>query len=500
VSSSPLERELPLQSRDEASAISAPPFRPAAGAVTVLTIAAVILRIYDLGSKSFWFDETATATMLTFSPRQLLHIITHREANMSLYHVLMYGWASFAGTGEFMLRLPSAIFGAATVPLLFVLGAELRNRSTGIIAALLLTLNATCIAYAQDARSYTMYVALVMLASVFFVRIAKGGASNDLAGYILSGALSIYAHLFAVLALPAQALALFLFRPPRRAAIYAMVGFVAVVVLGAAEFYFAITGDHGNVRWIPPTSFDSLLELLLTFAGDFERGPSTLIIVLSGFYGLGVILALVLARREDWPALGYLLLWLVVPVAITAAVSHFKHLFISRYLLAELPPFVLLSAIGFQRLRPPLMIPIVLAFALTGLAQDYVYYTSPALEDWRGMIEYVASHSSRGDLMLIFPAHFKWPVEYYVAHLEHPESFPSRIVETTDLSEGHALGQLQKLLDNSPLPRGGHIWVTTGFPIDEQGVQVLFPREQVIDARTFGAGGATHLFELQANN
>jgi mannosyltransferase len=497
VSRRPLESD---ETPTEASEARAATFRSGAGAIALITVAAAILRIYDLGTKSFWFDETATAMMMALSPRQLAYLIMHREANMVLYHVLMYPWASFAGTGEFMLRLPSAICGAATVPLIFLLGKELRDRSTGLIAALLLALNATCIQYAQDARSYTMYVALATLASVFFVRMVKRGAANDLVGYILSGALGIYAHLFAIMAVPAQTLSLLVFRPPRKKLVLTMLGLIAVVVLGSGAFYFAISGDQGNVGWVPPTSFDSLLNLLLMFAGDFERGLSIFSVLLLGFYGLGVILALALARSEDWPALGYLLLSILVPIAVTAAVSHFKHLFISRYLLAELPPFVVLSAIGFQRLRPPLMAPLVLAFALVSLGQDYVYYQSGAIEDWRGMIGYVASRSNPGDLMLVFPRHFRWPIEYYVSRLDHPERFPSRIVGADESIEGRALGQLEGLVENSPLPPGGHIWVATGLPIDEQGVQLMFSREQLIDARTFGAGGAAHLFEFEKNH
>ena len=499
MSSNLLEREPTHESPDE----RASRFHSGVGAVTLLTVAAAILRIYDLSSKSLWYDETATAARMASSPHELLHILAHGEINMSLYYVLMYGWTWCVGASEFMLRFPSAIFGAATVPLLFLLGAELRDRSTGIIAALLLTVNATCISYAQDARSYTLYVALVTLGSVFFVRMMKGRASNNFVGYILNGALSIYAHLFGIMIVPAQALSLLVFRPSRKTVLYSIAAFVAVIMLGSGAFLFAISGDRGNLNWVPPTSFNAVISLLFTFSGDFTTfanelvwRPGILSALLFGFYALGLVLALVWAQREEWPALNYLLLTAFVPIAITAALSHFKPIFIQRYMLAELPPFVLLSAIGLRRLRPQFMIPVVMVFALASLAQDYVYYQSPALEDWRGLIEYVASHSNRGDLMLIFPAYFQDPVNYYVSHLEHPENFPRRIV-SREYRKLNALAQPEKLLDNSSVTAGAHIWVTTGFPIDEQAAQLIFPKERMVEAWAFGAAGAAHLVELE---
>jgi hypothetical protein len=44
-----------------------------------------------------------------------------------------------AGSSEFMLRLPSAFFDTASVPLIYSLGTEPRNRRAGLFAALLVT-------------------------------------------------------------------------------------------------------------------------------------------------------------------------------------------------------------------------------------------------------------------------------------------------------------------------------------------------------------------------
>src|SRR5579871_4095684 len=139
-------------------------------AILMLTLAAIILRISFLDSKSFWLDEATTAQRVTLPLNALLNVIASGRTNMSVYYLVLHGWTSLAGSSEFAVRLPSALFDAATVPLVYVFGTEVWNRRVGLVAALLLSVNATSIRYAQTARSYSMYVMLATLAAIFFIR------------------------------------------------------------------------------------------------------------------------------------------------------------------------------------------------------------------------------------------------------------------------------------------------------------------------------------------
>src|SRR5262249_20672485 len=92
-------------------------FRTGRFTILILTVVAAILRIVFLDSKSFWFDEGATAQRAVLPLVALLKVIASGRTNMSFYYLLLHGWVSLAGSSEFALRLPSALFSAATVPL-----------------------------------------------------------------------------------------------------------------------------------------------------------------------------------------------------------------------------------------------------------------------------------------------------------------------------------------------------------------------------------------------
>jgi len=424
--------------------------------IVVLTLAATVLQISFLGSKSLWFDETLSAYRAGLPIRPLLHVITHGQMNMSLYYLMLKVWTSIAGTSEFMLRLPSALFAVGTIPLIYTLGTELCDRRTGLLAALLVTINATFIQYGQTARSYSMLVALVTLASAFFVRGVKRGTMASEVGYVASGTLSIYAHLFGIFALPSQWLSLFLFRPARKISTGLIACMLMIGILSVPAFYFAIAGDFGNEAWVARTSLDSVRQLSFIFAGASDGRVNSLTIALTALYGVGITLAILWTPRSDWAATGYALLSLCVPIGLAIVVSLVKPLFVARYFLAELPFFALLAALGFQCLRPGFSIAMVIAISTLSLAQDYSYYSAGPLEDWRGTVQLVASRSQLTDPLVIYPGFCSTAVEYYASRLRHPETFPARLL--TEPSGRRKAENIERLLASSGIGVGGRIW------------------------------------------
>src|SRR6185437_6172153 len=77
------------------------------------------------------------------------------------------------GVSTWLLRLPSAIFGAIATALVVVIGREADKPRTGIAAGLLLALSPFDVQYGQEARSYTLVAVLILLALWGLVRIAR---------------------------------------------------------------------------------------------------------------------------------------------------------------------------------------------------------------------------------------------------------------------------------------------------------------------------------------
>ena len=435
----------------------------------LLTIAAAILRLIFLSSKSFWLDEGYSAAFAAEPFNELLRQMLRGEmaVYMPLYFVMLHCWSYFAGSSEISLRLPSVIFSAATVPLIYALGMELYDRRVGLMAALLLTVNVSCIVYAQDARTYTMFGMLVTLSSLLFVRSIKRGSLTEYLAYVVVGSLCAYAHLFGILILPAQWLLLFLFRVDRKTKLRLTACIAVVALLSLPPIILSIHGEHGEVSWIPATSIKTFIYLFATFAGLYWARVKGL--SLFAIYLAVIAIAVLGPSRRERPAVGFLVLSVALPVGIVLVVSIFKPLFVVRYLLMCQPFFVLLAAIGLTRTKPrSLMVTITVVIVALSLSEDRAFYHSWPMQDWRGAVKFVAANATPGDVLLVFPEWNRNPVDYYVGHRTRPVDFRV-IADRLDSLGGAAgpsndpAGNLRRFLAAHGVNSYSRVWVVTDF-------------------------------------
>jgi len=93
-----------------------------------------------------------------------------------------------------IFRLPSFLFGLATIPLLAWLGGLLGFPRAGLLAALLLALHPWHIRYSSEARGYAMMMAFAVLTTAFLVRGLRGGRWRDWIGFGLTQWLLLWSY------------------------------------------------------------------------------------------------------------------------------------------------------------------------------------------------------------------------------------------------------------------------------------------------------------------
>ena len=127
---------------------------PVPRALIALTALAAALRLPSLGSQSLWLDETLTGGLARGSLGDLFHRVAGQEANPPLFYLLEWVWTRVAGTGEVALRLPSALFGIALVPVAFAIGRRLGGPRAAVALAALVAVHPLLVYYSQEARGY----------------------------------------------------------------------------------------------------------------------------------------------------------------------------------------------------------------------------------------------------------------------------------------------------------------------------------------------------------
>src|ERR1700709_2863998 len=107
-----------------------------------LTILAGVLRFATLGVQSYHHDEIVTASrILRDGFWHARDAVGFSESAPPLPYWVAWAGTRLPGAGEFGVGTVSAVAGVATVPVAYLLGAELSSRRAGIVAAALVAGN-----------------------------------------------------------------------------------------------------------------------------------------------------------------------------------------------------------------------------------------------------------------------------------------------------------------------------------------------------------------------
>jgi uncharacterized membrane protein len=73
-----------------------------------------------LANKGLWLDETFSIWLSNHSVADILRWIVKIDQHPPLYYLLLHYWMAFYGDTPYYARLLSALFGAATIPVIVI--------------------------------------------------------------------------------------------------------------------------------------------------------------------------------------------------------------------------------------------------------------------------------------------------------------------------------------------------------------------------------------------
>jgi 4-amino-4-deoxy-L-arabinose transferase-like glycosyltransferase len=427
-----------------------------AALLLLLTIAGAWLRLSHLGAKSLWLDEGATVALIRASWQHFAWVWWHGEASLqTIYFLLMRGWIHL-GDSETWLRLPSALFGIATIPLLYVVARKFMNVEPALAAAALMAFSPTHVYYSQEARGYTLAIVMVLLSTYFFVRAVEQCQRRDWTWWMVASTLAFYCHDFTALVLLAQSCSLLFKAEPKRWRPLLIRGtLIFVFALPGLTYIFRASPENLHFIWMPRPSAKEFWHLAGFFGGNGVK------VVVAGILWAGGLVAIWRSRRSAsdrdafWRGM-LILLWALLPVVILALISEWQPLFLQRYVIFSLPAMILLAALGVDRLRK-WRIGLSLVVLLCGMSVPAIIgdYDKPR-EDWRGASNTILAGATPGDAVVFFPFYSRIMLDYY--RDRSGASTPLHVFAPEYYAGGEDARDLLKALDSEP-GQFRHVWV-----------------------------------------
>ena len=291
----------------------------AVAALAAVVIAGLGLRLYRLGT-GLWFDEIITyVEYMSLSFGEIL--TTYRkESQHFLFTLLARAAVALLGEGAASLRLPAALFGAASLVALYLFARRVTSELEAVLSAALLTVSYHHLWFSQNGRGYTALLFWTLLSSWLLLRALDEERTGLWIGYAAAVALGMFTHVTMLFGVAAHVVAYAVWLTRRRADRWAAAWRGAVLGFGLAALltlqlyalalpqFFSTIGMRANVaEWTNPlwTLIELARGLRIGFAGRWAAGAALVAL------GAG---ALSYARTAP-----VLLLFLGLPIACGAA-------------------------------------------------------------------------------------------------------------------------------------------------------------------------------------
>jgi hypothetical protein len=386
------------------------------------TAAAVALRLHDLGTWSLWIDEAHTwrdANMPLRGPHGFLHSTRalYPLTFLGLRGLLALGWSG----DEYSLRLPFAVVGILTVPLMAFCGRRLVGPWPAVLSTWFLALDPWHVFWSQNARGYVLTCCLAAVACNRAHAYASTQRTRDLMATVMAIGVATLSHLSGGL-WAAGLVAFLLLRRVERLHRRFVVRAVVIATAVAAVLPWVVQHGAPIEDWLRSKDDPSLVHLLQTTAFYFR--PTILLAAAAG-----LVFAWGWLGREKTLLLGCLV---VVPFYVLAVIGGQLAKVTARYAICTLPLLTWLAALactrigglvaGSSRRRRGRLYPAGLALPLL-LVADHVqhavgYYTVQYGQRarWREACEFVRAEAGDQPLRVLT---INLPTIVYYLRREH---------------------------------------------------------------------------------
>ncbi len=387
-----------------------------------------VLRFYKLDFQSIWLDEIHT--MIECNPKitykESYDITAFREQMPHLYFLSIKLFSTIFGHTTFVVRMFSAIIGILSVFSIYLLGREIKNPKTGIIAALLLSINYFHIWYSQEARPYALFALMAILS---FYRLIIFIKKNNLKTAILYGlfaALMIDTHFFGLFILVSQVAILFFFLMdlPQKARIsflkYSLFSALTIIILWLPSLKIFLTVMKIKSFWIQPPSLEVYTQLFKEFFGNSEA-IMLFVFLITAFYFIKLFNqkkkpGTSVSQNQMLFSFVVLSLWISITLFIPLVRSYLDvPMIISRYFIAVLPALIMILSIGVSQIRTQLVQKAILGFLVIASLTDIIiikdYYGKVSKTQFREITESILKRNKNKEKVV---SSFGWLMSYFL--------------------------------------------------------------------------------------
>lgn len=384
----------------------------------ILTIVAFVIRLINLGKLNLWLDEGVTAETIQKGLSFIIKDSFKAEPTPPLYNILMYVWRQVFGDSEFALRFPSALFGAFSICLVYLIGKKYISKQVGMLASTLLIANPFYLYYSQEARAYSFFTFLTLLSIYYF---PKALVWEEKKKFLLITLLVPWVHAYGVFLILAQNLyVLIKYESEKKSFLKTWLKYQIIIILNASIWYiyFLINNQRylNRFRWIKPATFNDILDLLKSSIGEGEFIVEIIFIIC-------LLVAIFLRRKQkNNHDLLLLFLWPLSTILLPILIGHFWHpFFMGRYAIAASMVIVLLVLAPldlFLGQSRKFFMTLICLSLLFNMYQVSNYFQLTKKDEWSEVLKVILKNDQQDSVVILEDYYKESSMDYYLRKLD----------------------------------------------------------------------------------
>lgn len=432
--------------------------------ISVVIVVGILLRLANLNSHTFWFDE-AFSYFVAKRPTISLLYATAADNHPPFYYLVLNLWMRISESPVF-LRLLSLIFGVVSLPLFFRLAKKLTAQKTALIGTLIFALSPLHIYYSTETRMYSIFIFETLLIFWLFFKFAQTKNLKILITLTIVEIITLYTHYYAAFVILTLNLLFFLEIKKVKNLIFRWL-FSNLTILFAFLPWLSLVLQNPNPNCWCFKSFISVPVTFVSFAVNglglvslksyLYNAPKVdfVIFFLTSITIFTLFIIGVVGEKRN----SKLLLIFFVPILFLSAIGMFKSVFSPRSVMFLSPFYYLFVAVGILDLGRKMRIYIATALIILILSTLTLqlarpFYYGPQLEEASRAVE----KSIKSNEAVLHTS----PMTFYSFQYFHKFKYPEYLVIPSDTASGtiFEIGGYKKSAEEI-VPFYSSLWLVT---------------------------------------
>ena len=399
----------------------------------LILLVAFVLRFYQFNQLPFTWDELSAWNRLHFDHfSDLIEFGIKPDGHPAGVQIFLYYWTYLFGDAEWIIKLPFAIMGLASVFVFYKIGILWWNKTTALLATTFMASLQFFVLYSTIARPYISGLFLTLMMVYFWSRyLFQSHQRKHLFGFIIFAVLSAYNHHFSLLFAAIIGLSGLFVIPKKHLKEYIISGLIIFVLyIPHLPIFFhqlGIGGIGGTGNWLTKPAPDFIWQFLY-WAFHYSPWIVGIILSLLGFSFFNRNAKIKNSEKAKKRLL--LLIWFSLPIIIGYYYSTLVNPVLQFSMLIFSFPYLLLLIFSwFKELKTPLLsvfIIIILSVNIITLVYNREHFQMIIKQPFEGTAKCLKSQDDIKplDIFLIYntiPAYQEYYLKKY--HLEECSTF-----------------------------------------------------------------------------